>query len=141
MWNPKSFTYLNKFQVSEAFTENVDYLRDRELLLSKCQVNDAILMPESRRLVIATSKRDLRFFSISTEHLTEEFCINCLLQPPTCLDYHFDAVTEKSYLVFGDTLGNVHQVKFLKPRDHLHDPIFQTKGVLEIGLSVIIKIN
>ncbi len=55
-------------------------------------ITDAILIPETHTYMIclATSRRDLRFFSISSEHFLEEFCIYGFKDVLTCLDYNYD---------------------------------------------------
>lgn len=38
-------------------------------------VSDAIYMSDAHKLVLATTSRDLRFFTISSETFLEEFCL------------------------------------------------------------------
>jgi len=38
-------------------------------------VTDAIYMPDAHKLVLASTSRDLRFFTISSETFLEEFAI------------------------------------------------------------------
>jgi len=38
-------------------------------------VTDAVYMTDAHKLVLATTSRDLRFFTISSETFLEEFCI------------------------------------------------------------------
>ena len=53
-------------------------------------IQDAILLAESNRLCVSTSKRNLRFFNISSENFSEDFSIYDLPTNPFCLDYYFD---------------------------------------------------
>ena len=141
LWNTKSLKFVKKFQITDPDSENNDFLRDRTVLLSKCHVTDAVLMPETHRIVIATSRRDLRFFTLSSEVCIEEFCINCFQHPATCLDYFFDSENSISYLTFGDSVGNIHIIKFLMPLKQLYNPICMTnlKKILEISIWVRTK--
>jgi hypothetical protein len=38
-------------------------------------ITDAIYMPDAHKLVLASTSRDLRFFTISSETFLEEFCL------------------------------------------------------------------
>jgi len=38
-------------------------------------ITDAIYMPDAHKLVLATTSRDLRFFTISSETFLEEFAL------------------------------------------------------------------
>lgn len=51
-------------------------------------IKDAVLFPESNKICLATTKRDLRFFLFSSENLIEEFTIYNLPLEPTCLEYN-----------------------------------------------------
>lgn len=58
-------------------------------------ITDAVLLPEINRLCVSTSKRDLRFFNISSENFSEDFSIGNIPANPTCLEYFYDV---KSFL-------------------------------------------
>jgi hypothetical protein len=67
-------------------------------------ITDAIYMPDAHKLVLASTSRDLRFFTISNETFLEEFSVFGKLKikfnfeflslilgvknVPTCLDYY-----------------------------------------------------
>ncbi|CAF0886081.1 unnamed protein product [Rotaria sordida] len=104
-------------------------------------VTDAIYMTDAHKLVLASTSRDLRFFTISNETFLEEFALFGKLDKnrnleilsfilgvknvPTCLDYypsHTNGNTE-SILMFGDDCGFIHILYFKNPVNALFDPL------------------
>ncbi|CAF1286705.1 unnamed protein product [Adineta steineri] len=87
-------------------------------------ITDAVYMPDAHKLVLASTSRDLRFFTISTEIFLEEFVIFGVKDVPTCLDYYPSRSNEntESTLIFGDDCGSIHILYFKRPTTYLFDP-------------------
>lgn len=62
-------------------------------------IKDVVLLSGTNKFCIATTKRDLRFFFLSNEKMTEEFAILNLPLEPTCLEYYYD-VKDYIYLIY-----------------------------------------
>lgn len=52
-------------------------------------ITDAVLLKRHHKLCVTTSKRNLRFFSISAEYFAEEFVIFGLPNSTSCLEYSY----------------------------------------------------
>jgi len=79
-------------------------------------VTDAIYMPDAHKLVLASTSRDLRFFTISSETFLEEFILfgkfirsikmkflfhfKGVKNVPTCLDYYSSHTVSKNIWIF-----------------------------------------
>jgi len=80
-------------------------------------ITDAIYMPDAHKLVLASTSRDLRFFTISTEIFLEEYIIfgksknrtkyqnfrlfsKGVKDVPTCLDYYPSRMVRENEFIF-----------------------------------------
>ena len=96
MWS-KNFIFQKSFQISNEVERSI-YINKSTKYLKKEKkslwITDAVLFPGNHILCVATSRSDLRFFTVSTEHFIEEFCINNFKDVITCLDYNYDVYLE-----------------------------------------------
>lgn len=97
------------YSAAEDFDENSANLVGQNRRRAGMWISDAIYMPDVHKLVLASTSRDLRFFTLSSETFLEEFTLFgirtfiCrsnvdvdvelffslgLKNVPTCLDYH-----------------------------------------------------
>lgn len=87
IWS-KNFKLVKTYQITESSERPRTGLHD-EPPKKSLWVQDAVLT-ESNKLCVSTSKRNLRFFNISSENFSEEFSIYALPTNPNCLDYFYD---------------------------------------------------
>jgi hypothetical protein len=77
IWS-KNFTFQKSYQISEDVEDSI-YLNKSVKYGKKTKtslwITDAVIFLENNMICIATSRRDLRFFTISSEHFLEDFCI------------------------------------------------------------------
>ncbi|CAF2653059.1 unnamed protein product [Rotaria sp. Silwood2] len=88
-------------------------------------ITDAIFMPDVHKLVLASTSRDLRFFTITTEAFLEDFVLFGLKNVPTCLEYNPTPTggNNESALIYGDDSGFIHILYFKNPINSLFDPV------------------
>ncbi|CAF3733415.1 unnamed protein product [Rotaria sordida] len=88
-------------------------------------ITDAIYMSDVHKLVIASTSRDLRFFTITSETFLEDFVLFGIKNVPTCLEYHPSQTNgiNESTLIFGDDSGFIHILYFKNPINSLFDPV------------------
>ncbi|CAF4236900.1 unnamed protein product, partial [Rotaria magnacalcarata] len=69
-----------------------------------------IYLTDAHKLVLSSTSRDLRFFTISNETFLEEFALFGVKNVPTCLDYYPSRMNgnNESALMFGDDCGLIH---------------------------------
>ncbi|CAF1529734.1 unnamed protein product [Adineta ricciae] len=98
-------------------------------------ITDAVYMPDAHKLVLASTSRDLRFFTISTEIFLEEYALFGVKDVPTCLDYHPVRTNNstESALIFGDDCGSIHILYFKKPNNNLFDPARKKTDLTKSG--------
>ncbi|XP_077980125.1 cilia- and flagella-associated protein 337-like [Glandiceps talaboti] len=120
----------------EVTTENDDPRASKRRF--KTWYTDAVYMPNVGKLAISSTSRDLRFWDVSTNSYFEEFHVFALTDVPTCLDYWYDkkSPSGKSLLLFGDDMGTIHLVYFLKPQNSLFATSFTNReGVQKIWMQ------
>ncbi|CAF4611135.1 unnamed protein product [Rotaria sp. Silwood1] len=88
-------------------------------------ITDAIYMPDVHKLVLASTSRDLRFFTITSETFLEDFVLFGIKNVPTCLEYNPMPTggNNESALIFGDDSGFIHVLYFKNPINSLFDPV------------------
>ncbi|CAF3496897.1 unnamed protein product [Rotaria socialis] len=88
-------------------------------------ITDAIYLTDAHKLVLSSTSRDLRFFTISNETFLEEFALFGVKNVPTCLDYYPSRMNgnNESALMFGDDCGLIHILYFKNPVNALFDPL------------------
>lgn len=90
MWS-KNFNLIKAFQIEMQTNCHSNQIMGRKNK-NTMWIKDVVLLPEIHKICIATTKRDLRFFLLSTENLTEEFAIFNLPLEPTCLEYYYNVI-------------------------------------------------
>lgn len=83
-------------------------------------INDAVLIKDLNKLVLITSARELRIFSISSEYCFEDYRITGLPSATTCLDYYFKDNYGLLFIGFED--GSIGYLHFTNPKRDLFDP-------------------
>ena len=86
IWS-KAFTFVKNYQIADEVGGTAT--EQSATSHKSIWVTDAVLLKKHHKICLATSKRNLRFFSISAEYFTEEFCIYGLPNNPSCLDYSY----------------------------------------------------
>ncbi|CAF0961507.1 unnamed protein product [Rotaria magnacalcarata] len=88
-------------------------------------ITDAIYMPDVHKLVLTSTSRDLRFFTITSETFLEDFVLFGIKNVPTCLEYYPSQPggNSESSLIFGDDCGYIHILYFKNPINSLFDPV------------------
>ena len=84
LWT-KNFHFIKSYKICDQ-DENL-YRPKNKLAI---WINDSVLLTENHKICFATSKRSLRFFSLSAEYFKEEFSIYGFPDIPNCLDYAYD---------------------------------------------------
>ncbi|XP_013420475.1 WD repeat-containing protein on Y chromosome isoform X3 [Lingula anatina] len=100
-------------------------------------VTDAAYMPNSNKIAIASTSRDLRFYDTSTSKYFEEFHLYSIPDVPYCLTYWFDRKNPSgdSLLIAGMDSGSIYLFYFKKPITQLFETPFQhttSEGVTKI---------
>ncbi len=96
LWN-KKLEFIKSYQINEQtsslhntnFNSTNNENKNHEHKKRSVWLNDACLLVEKNTICFATSKRYLRFYTISTEYFKEEFCIYGFKNVPNCMDYSF----------------------------------------------------
>lgn len=88
IWS-KNFKMIKNFQIMERSNRQIAELPRDSPIKRSLWIQDAVIT-ESNKICVSTSKRNLRFFNISSENFNEEFSIYALPTNPNCLDYYFE---------------------------------------------------
>ncbi len=101
-------TLYKRFKIDQSANDQQLHLAKSLNSKSTTWVTDALMLNNINKLVVLTSGRELRFFSISNEHCIEELCLygslfciylfyknnyyssKGLKSVPTCIEYWFD---------------------------------------------------
>ncbi|KAI0223371.1 WD repeat-containing protein 49 [Lamellibrachia satsuma] len=97
--------------------------------LVKEWVTDAVHMANTRKVVIASTGRDLRFFDVTSGQYVEENHLYALPHIPTCLHYWYDTKSpgSESILLFGDDHGAINLLYFREPLSQLFNAPFNKR--------------
>lgn len=94
LWD-KNLEFVRRFQIN-VFTnsQSANYLlhHSTRSLRSSIWIVDACMLGVANRICLATSKRDLRFFTLNSEVLIEELNIHGLPCATLCLHSHLDVI-------------------------------------------------
>jgi hypothetical protein len=74
------------------------------------RVVDAIFLANADMIALATTGRDIRFYTTSTGACTTRLIVDAIV---TSMDYTFDTATDDTgHLVYGDIAGNATSIRF-----------------------------
>ena len=74
IWN-KNLTLNKRFRIGQTIHEQPLHIAKSNNIKNTMWITDAIMLKNIHKLVIATSARELRIFSVSFEHCIEEFAL------------------------------------------------------------------
>ncbi|KAL5473894.1 hypothetical protein EMCRGX_G028458 [Ephydatia muelleri] len=78
-------------------------------------ITDTVLMPDCNKLVVSTISRELCFYDLTTSLYNCQYKVLELPCAPISLTYYHNLESHQSYLLYGDELGSVTILTFLKP--------------------------
>lgn len=113
----------------EIASESNDFRSGRRRF--KMWTTDAVYMPNVNKVAVATTSRDIHFFDVSTTNCFEEFHLFAINNVPNSLCYwcNTKSPASPSLLLWGDDVGGVNLMWFLKP----HTGMFETPFTEEQG--------
>ncbi|RXM33828.1 WD repeat-containing protein 49 [Acipenser ruthenus] len=113
----------------EIASESNDFRSGRRRF--KTWTTDAVYMPNVNKVAVATTSRDIHFFDVSTTNCFEEFHLFAINNVPNSLCYwcNTKSPASPSLLLWGDDVGGVNLMWFLKP----HTGMFETPFTEEQG--------
>jgi hypothetical protein len=86
----KNLTFIKNFQITDSIGGEADEGLTSNQSTAHIWITDAVLLKSHHKICVSTSKRNLRFFSISAEYFTEEFVIFGLPNSTSCLEYCYN---------------------------------------------------
>ncbi|XP_018090989.1 WD repeat-containing protein on Y chromosome isoform X1 [Xenopus laevis] len=104
----------------------------------KSWVTDAVHLPNTNKIAVATTSRDIHFFDVSTMNLFEEFHLFALNHVPTsfCYWHNKKSPGNQSLLLWGGDNGAVHVLWLLKPHIGVFEkPFSQNPGPTKIYIQ------
>lgn len=89
-------------------------------------VTDAHFMPNCHKIVVSSTRRDLRFFDIASNNIKEDYCLYGLRDVVCCMDYHYNKQdpNNDSMLLWGSESGDINIFTFHKPVTQLFEKQF-----------------